>query len=66
MDFLSSLSSRNRVQLHCETLFRHLVITLYFLIIDSALANAIAVLPKSTRLTVSIKTWGYRLRNKES
>jgi len=33
-----------------------LVITLYFLIIDSALVNAIIVLPKSTRLTILIKT----------
>jgi len=43
-----------------------LVIILYFLIIDPTLVNAIAVLPKSTRLTMLIKTWGYRLRNKES
>jgi len=33
-----------------------LVIILYFLIIDSALVNAIIVLPESTRLTVLIKT----------
>ena len=31
-----------------------LVIILYFLIIDSALVNAIIVLPESTRLTVLI------------
>jgi len=43
-----------------------LVIILYFLIIDFALVNAIIVLPKSTRLTMLIKTWGYKLRNKES
>jgi len=33
-----------------------LVIILYFLIIDSTLANAIIVLPKSARLTMLIKT----------
>jgi hypothetical protein len=31
-----------------------LVIILYFLIIDSALINAIIVLPESTRLTILI------------
>ena len=43
-----------------------LVITLYFLIIDSMSVNAIVVLLESTRLTILMKTWGYRLRNKES
>jgi len=43
-----------------------LVITLYFLIIDSASANTIVVLLESTRLTILIKTWGHRLYNKES
>ena len=43
-----------------------LIITLYFLIIDSALVNTIIVLPESTRLTISIKTQGHKLRNKES
>jgi hypothetical protein len=31
-----------------------LIITLYFLIIDSLSVNAITVLPKSTRLTILI------------
>jgi len=43
-----------------------LVIILYFLIIDSALVNAIIVLLESTRLTISIKTWGHGLYNKEN
>jgi len=43
-----------------------LVIILYFFIIDSILVNAIIVLPKSTRLTILMKTWGHRLYNKES
>ena len=36
---------------HCDSF---LIIILYFFIIDFSLVNAIAVLPKSTRLTVSI------------
>jgi hypothetical protein len=43
-----------------------LVVTLYLLIIEASSANATAVQPVSTKLTVSTKTKGLGVRNEES